>query len=935
MIQISGEFAPVRSLLALTDKDHLTKAEKRILAELKFVCTLSRKTAGKYDDIISRTEAFLKEQYRSCGVLTKSAVEEAEKLLAPAAEEAKSYEYLCVAHAHIDMNWMWGYDETVGTTVDTFRTMLNIMKEYPDYKFSQSQASVYKIIEENAPGMLEEIKERVKEKRWELTASTWVETDKNMPSGESFSRHILYTKDYLSGLFGVNPDELEIDFEPDTFGHSANVPEVLANGGVKYYYHCRGHVGKEILYRWVAPSGADVILYTEPFWYNALIDEHVADYATELERLTGSKTLLKVYGVGDHGGGPTRRDVERLIDMNSWPVYPRFRFAFLKDYFKAVEGLKDRLPVVTGEINFLCDGCYTTQSRIKAGNRKSEKLLRESEAFSALAQVRTGYNSPRDIHRDAWRKVLFNQFHDIIPGSGVTETREYASGLYQQVFGAAETAKKAAFRQICDRMDTAGNIASADCICESMGEGGGSGYGFCGRSAGSERGFVLFNDEAVERTEITELVLWDYEGDLNYLAVRDSTGKEVPFQILQPKTHYWGHEFVRVLIEAAVPAMGYALYTVFQKEEIPMETSFINDMRVQYPEEFVLENELLKVRLNPVDGSLASMVYKPTGKEMADTSRPAGILRLVQEAGAKAVTDWNRGMSAWFVGRYNQIESAQQHVELKPVCCGPLRWAVTYQASFASSKMNVTISLDKGSPNLCYTVDCDWREFGSEEKIPALNFCFPLNTSCESYRYDVPFGAVEREGRDMDLPGSSFAAAPGADETALLMAKTKYGYRCHDNSLAVTLIRSACDPDPTPEIGKHHMEFALSVLKGTPERQDCIRHSSAYNHPFSAVSVTSHQGKLPVADSMLALTEGSVIVSAVKAAENGQHSILVRVYETDGNSCKVSFRLGFRPVGAELVDITEKHVLGGADVDGETVSFSIGAYQMKTVKIDY
>lgn len=937
MIQINREFETVRNLLALTDKEHLTKWEKRIFAELRFACMLSKKGEGIYDGAIEETEAYLKEQYHSFGTLTKNAVTEAEKLLSPAAGEAKSYQFLCVAHAHIDMNWMWGYDETVGTTVDTFRTMLNIMRDYPEYKFSQSQASVYQIVEENDPQMLEEIKQRVREGRWEITASTWVENDKNMPNGESLSRHILYTKDYLSRMFGISADELEIDFEPDTFGHSANVPEVLANGGVKYYYHCRGHVGEQILYRWEAPSGADVILYTEPFWYNAAIDEHVGDYAAELERLTGSRTLLKVYGVGDHGGGPTRRDVERIIDMNSWPVYPGFRFSFLKDYFRAIEGLKETLPVIRGEINFLCDGCYTTQTRIKAGNRKSERLLRESEAFSALSALRTGNVSPVGIHRDAWRKVLFNQFHDIIPGSGVTETREYASGLYQQVFGAAESVKKAAFRRICDRIDTAHYISLPECVSESIGEGGGPGFGFCGRGIGRERAYVLFNGEAVPRTEITELVLWDYEGDLDYLTVKDSEGKETAFQILERNVGYWGHLFTRVLIEAAVPAVGYALYTISERTDLPVETVFINDMRVQTPDEFVLENDLLKVCLNPLDGSVSSMVYKPTGRELADTTRPAGILRLVQEAGAKSVTGWNRGMSAWFVGRYYEVESAQRRVELKPVCSGPLRWAVRYTAAFASSKMEVTVSLDKGSANLCYSVDCDWREFGSEDRIPALNFYFPLNYDCDTYRFDVPFGVADRQGRNMDLPGSSFAAAPSAQEgeSIMLLAKTKYGYRCFDNSMAITLIRSSCDPDPTPEIGRHRIEFAVAAAESGRTNQEYINHSSRYNHAFSVVPAQAHAGDLPPSDSMLTLEKGSVAVSAVKTPENGERSILIRVYETEGRSGEAVFRLGFRPVRAQMVDITERHNTGEASVMEDRVTFPIGAYQMRTVKIDY
>ncbi len=166
----------------------------RILAELKYATKLSKINGGAYDNLIKDAVHYLNEKSREEGVISKQTALHAEDIIMELSTAAKSFKLLCVAHAHIDMNWMWGYAETVAVTLDTFRTMLNLMDEYPDFKFSQSQASVYKIVEEFDPKMLQEIKERVKEKRWEVTASTWVEADKNMPNGESLARHVLYTK---------------------------------------------------------------------------------------------------------------------------------------------------------------------------------------------------------------------------------------------------------------------------------------------------------------------------------------------------------------------------------------------------------------------------------------------------------------------------------------------------------------------------------------------------------------------------------------------------------------------------------------------------------------------------------------------------------------------------------------------------------------------
>jgi alpha-mannosidase len=188
---------PYQALEQLKNEMGKTPYADRIVSELHFAANLSLAHNGKYDAVVTEAIHTLEKAVREECVITKTAAIEAEKILLPLQADAKKYRIHCVAHAHIDMNWMWGFQETVSVTVDTFRTVLNLMKEYPELTFAQSQASTYEIIEKYAPSMLPEIRERVKEGRWEVSASTWVETDKNMPAGESLARHILYTKRYL------------------------------------------------------------------------------------------------------------------------------------------------------------------------------------------------------------------------------------------------------------------------------------------------------------------------------------------------------------------------------------------------------------------------------------------------------------------------------------------------------------------------------------------------------------------------------------------------------------------------------------------------------------------------------------------------------------------------------------------------------------------
>ena len=235
----------------------------RCVLQLQYAAKLSESEAGIYDDMVAQAVELAWQATQTDGAITAPVTLAVEQVLSPLAEKAKGYSLLCIGHAHIDMNWMWGYDETSSITLDTFRTMLDLMKEYPEFTYGQSQASVYKIVEQHCPEMIDEIRQRVHEGRWEVTASTWVESDRNMPNLESMARHFLYTKQYLSQLLDIDPASLNVDYEPDTFGHSINVPEVLCDGGVKYYYHCRGY-DKHVLYNWKAPSGREILVFREP-----------------------------------------------------------------------------------------------------------------------------------------------------------------------------------------------------------------------------------------------------------------------------------------------------------------------------------------------------------------------------------------------------------------------------------------------------------------------------------------------------------------------------------------------------------------------------------------------------------------------------------------------------------------------------------------------
>jgi len=918
----------------------------RIITQLEYAYKLSKVKNCEFHGLINKAVDFIKNEYDREGTITKSAVEKAEGIIASIFETAKSFKIICAAHAHIDMNWMWGFHETVAVTLDTFRTVLNLMEEYPELKFSQSQASVYKIAEEYDSAMLEEIKKRVKEGRWEVTASTWVETDKNMPNGESLARHILYTKRYLSELLDIEPENLKIDFEPDTFGHNINVPEILSKGGVKYYYHCRGYE-KHCIYRWKSPSGSSVLVYREPNWYNSSIEPSMVLHVPEFCTKHGIDTALKVYGVGDHGGGPTRKDIEKIIDMAGWPVFPEIRFGTFSEYFSILEKIEDKLPVEEKELNFIFTGCYTSQSRIKMSNRISEAKLHEAECFSSLSAEFAGGNYKSEAFRNAWQNVLFNHFHDILPGSGVIETREYAMGLFQKTAATANTEASIALRNIASQIDTSGLFVEED-IRNTTSEGSGVGYGVAEfgfpqaeRGRGKNRIFHFFNPSPYERNEVAEITVWDWDGDESKIVFRDSSGNIVQHQITgEAKFHpedgrYWSHKGLKILVDVSVPAYGYSTYTMSERDPDDVEVEIVLYPRVEPIEKYVLENNYIRAEFDPRNAALLSLVDKKTGKEMLDGKRPAGVFRLIEE-------DDNKGMTAWIIGRYMRIYNLNLEDNVKILNSNIdnklLRQWIEYRINFRDSKITVKVSIDKDSAKLDYDVKCDWQERAAIGNfIPQLNFFMPFGYECEKYRYDIPFGTIERQGMDMDVPANSWIMGVpknSGSKGVMIVTRTKYGFRGNANSATLTLIRSSYNPDPYPENGIHNIQFAVNIVDHA-SNIELIKQSFDYNHPIKFMPGTVHRGSLPLQKSFLSMETGNAAISAIKMCEenSSKGGMIIRAYETEGSRTKVVLQFARKINRAYYVDINENAVDTGLSIsiDGRKVEFEIDAYSVASI----
>ncbi|MBN1342655.1 MAG: alpha-mannosidase [Phycisphaerae bacterium] len=892
---------------------------------------------------------------RSGGAVELEAgVAQAESILHPLGGTAKQYTIHCVGHAHIDMNWMWSWPETVAVTNDTFTTVDRLMDEYPDFKFSQSQASTYFLTETHLPELFERVRARVAEGRWEVTASTWVEGEGNCAMGETLCRHQLYTRRYMRDRFGLSPEQVKITWQPDLFGHPHTLPGILARAGVKRYYFCRGGRGPRLFW-WQGPDGSRVLAFDDAIlWYNGQITPDMTRLLFDFERDTGLKDYLFVYGVGDHGGGPTRRDLEAAAEMDRWPIWPNVVLSTTDAFFSIAEKhVSSDLALVTDELNFVFEGCYTSQSNIKRANRFSETALVEAEAVALIARGVCGTDYPAEPLVKAWRHTMFNQFHDIFPGSGVRGTYDYAQGLFQEVLATTGMVKTRSLRQLAARVDVAA-VAGTTNSDARFGHGVGAGAGnesAWGTVSALDGGapdvspFLVFNPTPWSRTEVVTATVWDKDlpdeplrgpdpggplattGMKGRIAVVDDAGNACVGQVLD-KGHYWGHNFTKIALPAAdVPAMGYRTYAVRGLVE-PMSWT----PSATAAETGRMENEFLELHVEPASGAIIRLLDKRTGRDLVPEGRRLGLLQVETEA--------PHGMTAWSIGQIAQTDDLTDGARTTVVHRGPHVAAIRSERTWCDSQLNLTVSLTAGVPRIDFELDVDWLERGTPERgVPKLSVVFPLAVDDPKASQEVPCGHVEREVGGQEVPALRWAdLRDGKDgHGATLVNDHKYGHNVTGQTMRLTLLRSSYDPDPLPEMGRQQIRFGLVPHGGDWGPVEATRAGAAFNHPFSVVATDVHSGSLASNRGFVALLTPGVMLSGIKQAEDSD-AIVVRLYEMTGQDteARVRFDPAVAPPDAPAVetDLLERPLeSSSARMDGNDLVVRVPAYGIATVRI--
>ncbi|MGM4912913.1 alpha-mannosidase [Rhizobium sp. 768_B6_N1_8] len=372
-------------------------------------------------------------------------------------------ELLLTGHAHIDLAWLWPYDETRRKMRRTFNTALSLMERSDDFRFNQSTAHYYAQMEEDDPDLLERIKKKVAEGKWETVGGMWVEPDTNMPTGESLARQVLYGQRYFEKHFGLRHT---VCWLPDCFGFSGALPQVLQLGGIDSFFTIKvnwsetNHIPSDLFW-WKGLDGSKVLTHTfdNPMHgYNGFVqpDCFVPTWKNFRGKTQHDTSLLAV-GYGDGGGGVTPEMVEREVQLRDFPAIPRARWGTVKGFYEEAHrtAAQKELPVWDGEIYLeLHRATLTSQSGVKRKHRQAERSLITAETIASLAHL-LGAGKPQSLEAD-WRVVLKNEFHDILPGSSIREVYIDAERELDGVIDNAEAEKAKSLKTLSAHLPAGG-----------------------------------------------------------------------------------------------------------------------------------------------------------------------------------------------------------------------------------------------------------------------------------------------------------------------------------------------------------------------------------------------------------------------------------------------------------------------------------------------
>ena len=818
--------------------------------------------------------------------------------------DSDAYIY-CVGHTHIDCAWLWTLKVTEDKAVRSFSTVLELMRRYPEYIFMSSQPQLYKYVKKNAPEVYEEIKERVKEGRWEVEGGMFVEADCNIASGEALVRQFVHGKRFFRDEFGKDN---EILWLPDVFGYSAALPQIMEKCGIRYFmttkiswnefnkmpcdtFEWEGIDGTRILTHFVPTrdynkGAVEGGFETEHFTtYNGYINPSQMKGAWKRysQKYLNDEVLCS-FGYGDGGGGPTKDMLENQRRLaKGIPGCPKTVMSTSQQFFHVLDKkVRDRkyLPSWVGELYLEYHrGTYTSMARNKKYNRRSEFAYQNMELYGILGEYLLKEAYPdKEIH-EGWEVILRNQFHDILPGSSIKEVYDDSKEEYEAILSAN--------REYTDRR--LGSLAD--------------------HVNAPKHSVVVYNPNSMNAEEA---VCFPCPEDISYPAVK--TGEEcLPVQKMADGT--W------MFTAKDVPAKGYKTFLIEEKEE-----EYESEIQVT---ETHMENAFFSIDLNE-KGQFISIYDKRADRELLPEGKTANVLMSYE--------DRPHNYDAWDLNNYYTEKSWEidDVAGIEVAECGPVRGCLKITRNYLDSVISQYICIYKDTARIDIKNEIDWREH--QIFVKAL---FPVDIHTSEASFEIQYGNVKRPthaNTSWDFAKFEVCVHKWMDVSedgygVSVLNDCKYGCSVRDGVIGISMLKSAIYPNP--EADKEHHTFTYSIYphRGSWKEAGTVNQAYLLNNPLEAAVKANEGGTLPDVYSFVTCSRENVVVEVVKKAEE-EEAVIVRLYECFNRRTEVSLTFA-----EDIKTVCECDMLE-ADMeelqpDGRKVSFRMIPYEIKTLKLKF
>lgn len=790
----------------------------------------------------------------------------------------------CIGHTHIDVAWWWTVAQTREKVGRSFATVLKLMEEYPNYKFMSSQPQLYAFLKERYPELYEQVKERIKENRWEPEGGMWVEADCNLTSGESLVRQFMHGKRFFKEEFGLDNKILWL---PDVFGYSGALPQIMKKCGIDYFMTTKlawnqfnkipydtmmwkGIDGTEVLTHLITTLGVSQPIKDFFTTYNGMLHpDAIMGGWMRYQNKDINNDILVSYGYGDGGGGPTREMLETSIRMEKGVKgIPTVRQEFARTYFEElkerVEG-NNRLPVWEGELYFEYHrGTLTSMARNKRSNRKSELSLMDLELLSVLTQDKLAY--PEEELDAMWKKVLLNQFHDILPGSSIQEVYEVTREEYAQLAEQLDAMTEERIKAI----------------------------------AGTGEAVTIFNTTGKERDDVAVL------GTCTADFLLDGEGNKYPVQ----QTKDGAVAYVKNL-----PSKGYKTLTKGNgtlEEKTPF--TLVNDHQLETP--------FFTVKLDE-QGMFTSIFDKENDREVVQEGQRANLIRMYED---KPIYFDNWDIDIYYTEKYWDVDGVER-MEWTEV--GPVRAVLEIERKASNSTIWQKIIFYAESRRIEFSTHVDWKEHQTLLKVH-----FPIAVHTDEATFDVQFGNLTRKTHQntswdvarFESCGQKWMDLSEGHYGVSLLNDCKYGHSVKDSNMALTLIKSGIEPNPTTDQEEHDFTYAIYPHAEGWRQAGTVAEAYKLNQPLLVEEGTSG-GEF----SFASVDSSNVILETIKKAED-KDGIVLRMYESENSytKAKLTVHTSFEKAYiCNLLEETEEE----ASVSGNEITVVLKPYEVVTVKV--